>query len=75
MNATPTEQLEAVTGALLLPLPVAAQLLGLSLPTARRDLPIVAQGYRTKAVSVASIRSYIAKKEQTQQPKFRIVKP
>lgn len=70
MNATPTEKLDAVTGALLLPLPVAAQLLGVSPSIVRKSLPIVVQGYRTKSVSVQSMREYIAKKET----KLRIIK-
>jgi hypothetical protein len=53
MNTPAETNLEAVTGLMLLPLPVAAQILGISLPTARRELPIVKQGYRTKCVSVA----------------------
>jgi hypothetical protein len=60
MNTPAEKSLEDVTGLMLLPLPVAAQILGISMVTARRELPIVDQGYRTKSVTVADIRAYIA---------------
>ena len=74
MNPTAAQTLEEVVGLTLLPLPVAAQLLGISLPTARRELPIVAQGYRTKAVTVAAMRDYIAKKTTPQTTNLKILR-
>jgi hypothetical protein len=66
MNPTAAQTLEEVTGLMLLPLPVAAQLLGISTVTARRQLPLVRVGHRTVCITVADIRQWIASKQQTQ---------
>lgn len=65
MNPQATQQIEAITGALTLPIPVAAQLLGISVRAVRQSMPIVAKGYRTKGVTVAAMREYIAKHSTT----------
>jgi hypothetical protein len=74
MNPNAAQHLEDVVGLTLLPLPVAAQLLGISVGTARRELPIVQQGYRTKCVTVSAMRDYIAGKTSPQTTKLQIIR-
>ncbi len=72
--STPAQRLETVTGLMLLPLPVAAQILGLSVTRARAELPLVQLGYRTKCVSVQDIRDYIKRKTIPSSTKLQIIR-
>jgi hypothetical protein len=72
--STPAQRLETVTGLMLLPLPVAAQILGLSVNRARAELPLVQLGYRTKCVSVQDIRDYIERKTIPSSTKLQIIR-
>ena len=67
-----SQKLEDLTGMLSLPLPVAAQILGIGVNAVKAAMPVQRRGYRSKVVSVAAMREYIAAKEAT--PKKRIIK-
>jgi hypothetical protein len=59
MNPHSKQTLEAVTDAFTLPVAVAARILGISLRKAKEQLPIVDRGYRSKEVTIASMREWI----------------
>ena len=56
----PTATLEALTGVFTVPVSVAARIVGISLVSAKKTFPIIDRGYRSKEVSIQSIREYIA---------------
>jgi hypothetical protein len=74
MNPHAAQHLEDILGLTLLPLPVAAQLLGISVGKARRELPLIQQGYRTKCVTVSAMREYIARQTSPQTTKLQIIR-
>ena len=67
--------LETVTGLLTLPLPVAAQIIGTSVATLRRSVPVQARGYRTKTVTVAALREFLEACEEKPSPKHTQQQP
>lgn len=67
-----SQRLDQVTDMLSLPLPVAAQILGIGVNALKAAVPVQDRGYRSKLVSVAAMREYIARNEST--PKKRIIK-
>ena len=67
------QKLETITGMLSLPLPVAAQILGISVNTLKKEMPVQRRSYRSVHVTVAAMREYITSKEST--PKHIIKRP
>lgn len=63
MNSPALHCLEAITGTFTVPVAVAARILGISLRAAKAELPIIARGYRSKEVTVQSMREWIEKHE------------
>ncbi|MGK3946550.1 hypothetical protein ABK046_50355, partial [Streptomyces caeruleatus] len=64
------EKLNTVTDMLSLPLPVAAQILGMGVNAVKAAMPVQSRGYRSKVVSVGAMRKYIADKESTPKPRI-----
>ena len=67
-----SEKLDAIVGLVSLPLPVAAQILGMGVNKIKAAMPVQDRGYRSKVVSVAAMREYIAKMEKTPSRIIRI---
>lgn len=61
MNPHASEQIDAITGAMTLPIHVVSRILGISAQSVRSQLPIVQKGYRSKEVTIAAMREYLAK--------------
>lgn len=71
----PRATIETITGMLTLPVPTAAQVLGISVAKLRRELPIVAHGYRSKSVTITAMREWLDKKEtKPATPGLRVIR-
>jgi hypothetical protein len=71
----PRATIETITGMLTLPVPVAAQVLGISIAKLRRELPVVSHGYRSKSVTISAMREWLDKKEtKPATPGLRVIR-
>lgn len=78
MSPTPEENIEAFTGLIHIPLSVASRLIGESPTTLRKRVPLVVRGHRSKEVTIADLRKYVAGNKTTTVAKpniIRITKP
>lgn len=60
INSQAPQLIEELTGTFTVPVHIAARILGLSLRAAKAELPIVDRGYRSKEVSIAAMKEYLA---------------
>lgn len=70
------EQIEAIAGMVVLPLPVAARILGTTARALAKDVPVIRSGYRSKGVAIAAMRDYLDRNTDTPANaprKFRIL--
>jgi hypothetical protein len=63
MNSTSLALLEDLTGNFTIPVTLAARILGLSLRRLKKELPIVDSGYRSKEVTIRSMREWLQRHE------------
>lgn len=76
--STARQQVEALAGMVVLPMTVAARLLGVSPRNLATKLPIIDGGYRSKGVTIAALRAYLDSIETTpaSAPRtLRIIQP